>query len=67
MILTAQSYAGFNNETKVRIRAGTHIFLSENEPIPRWNWPILTIAQIMKYVLSLAAEAEMGDLFLTAK
>ena len=55
MILNAHSDAGFNNETKKRSRAGAHIFLSENEPIPGWKGPILTIAQIMKYVLSLAA------------
>ena len=30
MILTAHSDAGFNNETKARIRAGDHIFFSEN-------------------------------------
>ena len=60
MILTAHSNAGFNNETKQRSRAGSHIFLSENEPIPRWNGPILTIAKMMKYVLSSVTEAEMG-------
>ena len=59
MILTLHSDEGFNNETKAIIRAGAHIFRSENEPIPRCNGPILTIAQMMKYVLSLAAEAEM--------
>ena len=31
------------------------------------EWAYLTIAQIMKYVLSLAVEAEMGALLLTAK
>ena len=67
MLVTAHSDAGFNNEIKAIIRAGIHIFLSENELIPRWNGPILTIAQIMKYVMSLVAEAEMGALLLTAK
>ena len=67
MILTAHSDSGFNNETKARNRSGVHILLYENEPIPRWNGPILTIAPIMKYVMSSAAEAEMGALFLTAK
>ena len=42
-------------------------FLSENEPIPRWNGPLLTNFQIMKYVVSSAAEAKMTALFLTAK
>ena len=49
MILTAHSDSGLNNETKAKSRAGNHIFLSENEPIPRWNGHILTIAHIMKY------------------
>ena len=52
MILAAHSDAGFNNETKSRSRSRAHIFISENESIPRWNGPILTIALIMKYVLS---------------
>ena len=67
MILAGHADAGFNNETKARSRAGAHIFLSEDESIPRWNGPVLTIAQIMKYVVSSAAEAEMTALFLTAK
>ena len=57
MILTAHSDAGFNNETTSRRIVGAHIFLSENEPITCWNGPILTIAQMMKYVLYSAAEA----------
>ena len=67
MVLAAHSDAGFNNESRSRSRAGAHIFLSENDSIPRWNGPLLTIAQIMKYVVSSAAEAEMTALFLTAK
>ena len=67
MVLAGHDDAGFNNETKARSRAGAHIFLSENESIPRWNGPVLTIAQIRKYVVSSAAEAEMTALFLTAK
>ena len=67
MIMTAHFDAGFNNETKARSRAGSHIFISENELIPRWNGPILIIAQMMKYVMSLVAEAKVGALFLTAK
>ena len=67
MILAGHSDAGFNNETIARSRAGAHIILSENESTPRWNGPILTIYQIMKYVVSSPAEAEMTPLFLTAK
>ena len=67
MILAAHSDAGFANEKKSRGRAGAHIFFSEKDSIPRWNGPLLTIAQIMKYVVSSAVEAEMTAFFLTAK
>ena len=45
MVLAAHSDAGFNNETKARSRTGAHIFLSEDEPIPRWNGAVLAISQ----------------------
>ena len=67
MVLAAHSDAGFNNESKGRSRAGAHIFLSENDPEPKWNGPVLTVAQIITFVMSSAAEAEMGALFVTAK
>ena len=67
MIHVGHSDAGFKNETRARIRAGAHIFFSEIESIPCWNVPIIKISQIMKYVVSSAAEAEMTALFLTAK
>ena len=35
MILVAHSDAGFHNESKGQHRAGAHIFLSEDYPIPR--------------------------------
>ena len=67
MMLAAHSDTSFNNESRSRSRACAHIFLSENNVILRWNGLLLTIAQIMKYMVSLAAEAEMTALFLTAK
>ena len=67
MILAAHSDAGFNNESKAHSRAGAHIFLSENDSTPKWNGDILTIAQIIKFVMSSASEAELGALYITAK
>ena len=66
-ILAAQKDAGFLNESRARIRAGAHIFLSENDPKPKLNGPVLTIAQIIKTVMASAAEAEMAALYITAK
>ena len=57
MILAAHSDACFRNESKGRSQAGAHIFLSEDDPIPRWNGPILSIAQVIKLVMNSAAEA----------
>ena len=67
MILAAHADAGFLNELRAISRAGAHIFLSENDPKPKLNGPILTIAQIIKTVMASAAEAEMATLFITAK
>ena len=67
MILAAHSDAGFHNESKGRSRAGAHIFLSEDDPIPRWNGPILSIAQVIKFVMTSAAEAELAALYIIAQ
>ena len=60
MILAAHADAGFLNKSKARIRAGAHIFLSENEPKPKINGPVLMITRIIKTVMASAAEAEMA-------
>ena len=67
MILAAHADVGFLNESKSRSIEGAHIFLSENEPKPKLNGPILIISQILKTVMASAAEAEMAALFITAK
>ena len=67
MVICVHYDAGFQNESKGLSRAGAHIFLSKNNPIPRWNSQILTLAQIIKFVMSSASEAELGELFITAQ
>jgi hypothetical protein len=68
MILAVHSDAGYLNESKARSRAGGHFFLSQNNvQYPPNNGAILTIAQIIDAVMSSAAEAEIGALFINAK
>ena len=67
MLLAGHADAGFLNESKSRSRAGAHIFLSEDTPTPAFNGPVLTIAEIIKFVMSSAAEAELAALFIAAK
>ena len=44
MVLAAHSDASYLSETKSRSRAGAHIFLSNNDPIPQSNGPVQSIA-----------------------
>jgi hypothetical protein len=54
MVLCAHAAAGFLNKTRSRSRAGAHIFLSEDDPFPRFKGAILSIAQIIKFVMASA-------------
>ncbi len=67
MILVVHSNAGFANEKKSQSRAGGHFFLSKDYKFPPNNGAILTVATIIKAVMSSAAEAELGALFVNAK
>jgi hypothetical protein len=67
MILAIHSDAGYCNETNSRSRAGGHFFLSDDVDNPPNNGAILTLATIIKAVMSSAAEAELGALYLNAK
>ena len=67
MHLAAHYHAAKLNLSKARSRAGAHIFFSNDEPKPLYNVPILTIAQIIKFVMYSSAEAELAAIFITAK
>ena len=67
MILSAYTNPGFINESKAHSRAGAYIFLKENNQEPKLNGSVLTIAQIIKYVMASADEADMAALYITSK
>jgi hypothetical protein len=67
MVLAIHSDASYLSEPKARSRAGGHFFLTENDEDPRDNGAIHSLAKIIKAVMSSAAEAELGGLFLNAK
>jgi hypothetical protein len=67
MILNVHSAMGYLNKKNGRSRAGGHYFLSNNNDPPPNNGAILTNATIIKAVMSSAAEAELGALYLNAK
>jgi hypothetical protein len=67
MKLAIHSDASYLSEPKARSRAGGHMFMAGNEDIPINNGAVLNISQIIKAVMSSAAEAELGALFINAK
>jgi hypothetical protein len=68
MILAAHSDTAYLKVSKACSRAGVHIMLSEDIPVPTFNGHILTISQIIKCVASSAAKAELaGPLYICAK
>ena len=67
MQLATHSDAGNLNEAKAKSRASAHIHLSENVPIPTFNGSVLIIAQLIKHVMSSAAEDELASLFITSR
>ena len=67
MVLAAHADASYLSEPNARSRAGGHFFLSSNCQYPANNGAILSIARIIKNVMSSAAEAELGALYIVAQ
>jgi hypothetical protein len=67
MRLTILSNASYLSEPKARSRAGGHMFMAGTEDIPINNGAVLNILQIIRAVMSSAAEAKLGTLFINAK
>ena len=67
MVLAVHSDASYLTEPKARSRAGGHFFMSDDSPNPENNGAVMNIAQIMKHVVSSAADAEIGALFINAR
>jgi len=67
MVLIVHSNASYLSEPKARSRAGVHFFMSSDITNPHNNNAVLNIAQLIKAVMSLAAEAELGALYINAR
>ena len=67
MVLAAHSDASYLSESNACSRAGGRFFMSNDAPRPHNNVTVLTIAQIIKAVMSSAAETEVGALYITCR
>ena len=63
MILAAHSDASYLSESKSLSRAGAHIFLSNNDPIPQNNGPVLSISAILRSVYASVEEDKLAALY----
>ena len=46
---------------------GSHFFLSHDDPVPPNNGSILTVAQVIKAVMTSAAEAKLAALYINSR
>jgi hypothetical protein len=64
MVLTIHSNASYLSKPKAHSQAGGHFFLLSDTEDPINNGAVLNLAQIIKAIMSSAAEAELGALFI---
>ena len=67
MVLAVHSDASYLSKTKARSREGGHFFLSKDDTYPENNGAVLTISHIIKAIMSSAAEAELGALYINCR
>ncbi len=67
MVLIVHSNTSYLSKPKARSRTGGHFFMSFDVTNPHNNGAVLNIAQLIKAVTSLAAEAELGALYINAR
>ena len=67
MVFAIHSEASHHSELVAQCRASEHHFLFENVPFPANNGVVLNLSTVIKGVMSLMVEAELGVLFLNTK
>jgi hypothetical protein len=67
MVLAAHSDVSYLLKAKACSQAGGHFLMSSDTSCPHNNGVVLTIAQIIKAVMSLAAKAEIRALYINCQ
>jgi hypothetical protein len=67
MVLAGHSNASYLSKSKARSRVGGYFFMSNNTAKPPSNGTILTVTQIIKAVMSLATEVNVGALYINCR
>jgi hypothetical protein len=66
MVLVVHSDASYLSKPRAQIQAGGHFFMSSDIEDSKNNGAVLNITQLIKDVMCLAAEAELGALYINA-
>jgi hypothetical protein len=66
MVIAVHSNASYLSKPLPRSRVGGHFFCSSNVDDPPNNGAVLNISKIFKAVMSIAAEAKLGALYINA-
>jgi hypothetical protein len=67
VVLAIHSDASYLSEAKAHSQAGGHFFMSSNTKDPSKNEAVLNMAQIIILVMSSAAKAELGALYVNPR
>ena len=67
MVLVLHSDISYLSEPQARSRTGGHFFFSEDQEDRLNNGAVLSTAQLLKVVISYAAEAELGAMFFNTR
>jgi hypothetical protein len=67
MVLIVHSDASYLSKSKACSRAGGQFFLSTDTIDPKDNGKVLNLAQLIKAVMSSAAKAKLGALYINAR
>ena len=67
MILAIHSDASYLTEPKARSRAGGHFYMADDGDDQPNNGPVHNVAQIIKNVMTSAANAEIGALYINSR
>ncbi len=67
MILAVHSDASYLSKAAARSQVGGHFFCSEDSKNPCNNCAVHNVSKILKAVMSSAAEAELGALYINAR
>jgi hypothetical protein len=67
VVTTVHSHASYLSKSKARSRAGGHFFCTKDKLFPADNGLVLAVPQIINAVMSSAAKAELGALYIDAR